>query len=110
MQKVEWVECFIEARERAITKDNILSGWRGVGLFPENMHRILIQISVNEVSAPTPASATNAPALMPFLATSSPPDYSSLHSTNQAFLAEFSKCEIPQNSCATLEWYLRKVA
>lgn len=42
IQKVEWLERFIDAREKAITKENILSGWRGAGIFPENMHRILI--------------------------------------------------------------------
>jgi hypothetical protein len=41
IQKVEWVERFIIAREQGITKENIISGWRGAGLFPENMHRIL---------------------------------------------------------------------
>jgi hypothetical protein len=28
IQKVDWLERFIEAREHAITKDNILFGWR----------------------------------------------------------------------------------
>ena len=38
IQKAEWLERYIEARERAITRVNILAGWRGAGLFPENMH------------------------------------------------------------------------
>ena len=32
VQKVEWMERFIETQEEAITKDNILSGWRAAGL------------------------------------------------------------------------------
>ena len=38
IQKAEWLERYIEAREHAITNANILAGWRGAGLFPENIH------------------------------------------------------------------------
>ena len=35
---MEWLEHFILARDEAITqKKNILAGWKGAGLFPENM-------------------------------------------------------------------------
>src|SRR5271156_6401631 len=34
IQKVEWLERFIEARKYGITKENIIAGWRGAGLFP----------------------------------------------------------------------------
>ena len=44
IQKVEWLEHYIEAHEQAITKTNILAGWHRVELFPENMHRVLLQI------------------------------------------------------------------
>jgi hypothetical protein len=50
MHKVEWLERFIIAREQGITKENILSGWRGAGLFPENMHHILRQLTNYEDS------------------------------------------------------------
>lgn len=45
VQKVEWVERFAVAREEGITQQNILAGWRGAGLFTENMHRILVQLA-----------------------------------------------------------------
>ena len=94
LQKVEWLEQLVVARERAITKDNILGGWRGAGLFPENMHRMLIQIPNTQVvpTMPPPSSTSNT--TTPFLPTSSPPDPSILRSTNQAFLAEISVAEI----------------
>jgi len=38
IQKAEWLVRYIEAREHAITNANILAGWRGAGLFPENIH------------------------------------------------------------------------
>lgn len=94
IQKVEWVERFIVAREEGITKQNILAGWRGAGLFPENMHRILVQLADYEKSAPQttpPQSRTAHPALYP---NSCRPDPSSIHSVNQAFLAKISKTDL----------------
>jgi len=41
IQKVEWVERFMIAKEQAIMKKNILARWSGTGLFPENMDHIL---------------------------------------------------------------------
>jgi DDE superfamily endonuclease len=37
IQKAEWLEHYIKARHVAITEKNVLSAWRGAGLFPENM-------------------------------------------------------------------------
>ena len=91
VQKVEWIERFIEAREQAITKDNIISGWRGAGLFPENMHRILCQLgdhSEEPTVATTPPPTSTPPA--PFFSNSSPPDPATFHTTNQAFMTEIS--------------------
>ena len=91
---MEWVERFIVVREEGITKQNILAGWRGTGLFPENMHRILIQLANYEKSAPQttpPQSHTAHPALYP---NSCRPDPSFIHSVNQAFLAEISKTDL----------------
>ena len=36
LQKVEWVERYIPARVKAITKSNMKGGWRGMGIFPWN--------------------------------------------------------------------------
>jgi len=85
--KAEWLEHFIEAREKAITERNILSAWRGAGLFPENMHRILHQLA--EISSPI---STSPPPTMdtistPFFLSSSPPEPAILQSKNRAFLS-----------------------
>src|SRR2546423_1287642 len=45
LQKVEWMESYIQARKNAITTSNVLGGWRGAGLFPLIKHRILYQLS-----------------------------------------------------------------
>jgi hypothetical protein len=98
IQKVEWIECLIEARDQSITTDNILSGWRGAGLFPENMHRILIQLAGGELpstpTTPPPTAAT----ITPFLPNSAAPDPASFHSINQAFLTELAKTNILHRS------------
>lgn len=40
LEKIEWVENYIKGREIALTKNNILGGWRGAGLAPFNRVRI----------------------------------------------------------------------
>ena len=41
IQKAEWFECFIKARAKAINKKNIEGGWRGAGIYPMNLSKIL---------------------------------------------------------------------
>jgi len=94
IQKVEWLERFIVAREQGITKENILAGWRGAGLFPENMHRILIQLADYEkppTIATPPQSRTTHPTFYP---NSCRPDPASVHPINQAFVAEITKLDL----------------
>ena len=93
LEKAEWLEYFAKAREDAITSINILSGWRGGGLFPQNHHRILCQISDEVISSSTPKRTLTSVETIPFLITSSPPDPITLHNTNQAFIAEISMTE-----------------
>jgi DDE superfamily endonuclease len=95
IQKAEWLERYIQAREKAITKDNVLAGWRGAGLFPENMHRILVQLLDNEIVHATPTPPPTAIDNTIYFPTSSPPDDPTvLQSKNQAFLAEISRKNI----------------
>ena len=87
IEKAEWLEHVILARDEAITEKNILAAWRGAGLFPENMHRILIKLS-----DPQSLPLTSTPPLAntistPFFLSSSPPEPVILRSTNQAFLS-----------------------
>jgi hypothetical protein len=39
--RVEWIELLSYAREKAISKENILSRWRGTGLWPALPIRVL---------------------------------------------------------------------
>ena len=36
LSKAKWVQIYTRARPKALTKNNILSAWRGVGLIPLN--------------------------------------------------------------------------
>ena len=95
IQKAEWLERYIEAREQGITTANILAGWCGAGLFPENMHRVLIQISDKRIAPVTPMPSSTATNNTPYFLTGSPPDdLVTLQSTNRAFLTEISRKNI----------------
>ena len=95
IQKAEWLERYIEARERTITRVNILAGWRGAGLFSENMHRILQQLPDNKIVPTTPVPPSTITNNTPYFLTSSPPDDpATLQSKTRAFLAEISQKNI----------------
>ena len=50
LQKVEWVEKYMEARPLAFTKSNIEGAWRGAGLFPYSPQKVLRKLP----NPPTP--------------------------------------------------------
>ena len=41
LRKVEWFECYIEAREVVFIARNIHGGWCGAGLFPIDKQKVL---------------------------------------------------------------------
>lgn len=51
IDKVRFVKCYAEARERAFSAENIKSGFRATGMYPRNRHAAL---SSAHVSAPRP--------------------------------------------------------
>ena len=84
LQKVEWVEKYMEARPLAFTKSNIEGTWRGAGLFPYSPQKVLRKI-VNSPSSHRPSTPPN-PIPIPITpfhqVHSSPPDASILRSAN----------------------------
>ena len=84
----------MKAREQSITKDNILSGWRGAGLFPENMHRILIQLADRNIPSTQITPLSTAHTTTTFLPNSTAPNPASFRSINRTFLAELTKTNI----------------
>jgi len=81
LQKIEWLEHYVQARLAAITEQNILGGWRGTGIFPRYSHRIIRQLT--GISTPPPASEPTTRTL--YLISSSPPDSNVLWLANTAF-------------------------
>ena len=94
LEKAEWVNCLVKARPIALTKSNILGGWRGAGLFPRNVDRILDQLpQTNESRTSVTTIASNSSPItptrlqQPLFLSSSPPDVELLH-RNNALLKE----------------------
>jgi len=97
IEKVEWMESYIEARVRAFTKSNIEGGWHGAGLFPFDPRKVLRKIGG---SRSTPQSTTPTPPMLPSQTpfhqiTSSPPDSLILRSANIALHQLISTAPLP---------------
>ena len=86
IQKVEWLEGFIIAREQGIMRENILSGWRGAGLFPQNMHRIPRQLTDYKHPAVPNTSLPSHTTHPSFFPDSCNPHLSSVYPINPALL------------------------
>lgn len=83
ISRPEWMEMFIRARTKAVKTDNILSGWRGAGLVPNNPQRVLNHLPRNETRAAfPPATPPEEPNLDFSLLKSSPPDGTELRNSN----------------------------
>jgi len=90
LHKIEWVDKYIPAREKAITVTNIQGGWRGAGIFPFNSHRVLRTI-FESITSSTPSPET----IDPFLISSSPPDATTLRTANEAFNDALQDTAVP---------------
>jgi DDE superfamily endonuclease len=86
LQKVEWVEMYMEARPLAFTKSNIEGTWRGAGLFPYSPQKVLRKLP----DPPTPTRPSTPPNTVPLSITpfqninSSPPDALNLRSADSS--------------------------
>lgn len=89
----EWIELLFKAREKAISKDNILSGWRATGLSPLEPMRVL-----ERIPQPTPEPATriyragDTTNLDLSLLRSSPPELVELSRSNKRFTETLREC------------------
>lgn len=59
IQKVEWLMAYVQAREKAFRKENVLGGWRGAGLFPFDPSKVLHHLPSGDQSR-TPSSSPSA--------------------------------------------------
>ena len=61
LEKVEWMDKYVEGRARALTKSNIQGGWRGAGLVPlcrQRVIRFLPQVILKSAASELPESST----------------------------------------------------
>ena len=81
ISKVEWLELYIKARQKAITSNNISSGWRGAGLIPIQRSKVLRHIP----TLPTRSTTPNQQQSLFQAITSSPPNSALLKEANVTF-------------------------
>ena len=83
ISRPEWLQMFIRARTKAIKPDNILAGWRGAGLVPNDPQKVLNHLSRNTtISVPHPITPPEGRNLNFSLLHSSPPDGTELRESN----------------------------
>jgi hypothetical protein len=91
--RLEWVELLSKARVRAMSKENILSGWRATGLWPATPMRVLRDLPKTSpppaYNAPQQATTTN---LDLSLLQSSPPEPVELLRSNKRFTESLREC------------------
>jgi len=95
LEKVEWVEAYIEVREGALTVDNIRGGWRGAGIVPLNRVRVTHSLPavIMRPTTPPPAPTHNSP-FDNVIAAGVPPDAKVLRSTNVTLREKACKNEL----------------
>ena len=69
IQKAEWLEAYVQARESSFSVNNIASAWRGAGLVPLNRKKALRYLPVEATDNPPALSAVQTPPTSPTKAT-----------------------------------------
>ncbi|ODQ71458.1 hypothetical protein LIPSTDRAFT_73139 [Lipomyces starkeyi NRRL Y-11557] len=96
IQKIEWMEAYIQARSEACTQQNIESAWRGAGLFPFNPQRALRTIVLDTTpELERPRTPTEFDIFDQVFVNSSPPDATSLRSANELLNSAINSDAIP---------------
>ena len=93
ISRVEWVEMYVRAREKALTSNNIRGGWRGAGLAPLSPITVLDKLPVNPSStASPPHTPPQQTDLDLSLLESSPPDGTELRQANALLNTAIKAC------------------
>jgi len=83
LEKGEWVERYMEARDVAITENNIRGGWRGSGLVPLNRTRVTRSLPAVIMRPTTPPALSNQDSIFDtVIDAGTSPDTTVLRSTN----------------------------
>ncbi|ODQ68871.1 hypothetical protein LIPSTDRAFT_7335 [Lipomyces starkeyi NRRL Y-11557] len=107
IQKIEWMEAYIQARSEACTQQNIESAWRGAGLFPFNPQRALRTMVLDTTpELERPRTPTEFDIFDQVFVNSSPPDATSLRSANELLNSSINSDAIPTTP---VRRYIRKL-
>lgn len=91
--RAEWIELLSRARTKAMSKENILSGWRGTGLYPALPMRVLRELPKNSpIPTPQPITPGMTTNLDLSLLKSSPPESVELSRSNKRFTESLYEC------------------
>ena len=92
MSRVEWTEMYIRARCRALTMQNICSGWRATGLEPLSPITVLNRLNPRaDTLQSEPRTPGQTSSLDLSLLNSSPPDGTELRQANALLNSELSR-------------------
>lgn len=95
-QRAEWVTLYQTIRLKALSVENILSGWRGAGLVPFSERRVLSKLPLPlQLQPTTPQQSTPNLNLDLSVLKSSPPDGTELRAANAIFNSALASCEPP---------------
>ena len=89
IQRVEWTEAYIRARAKALTTQNIASGWKATGLEPLSPITVLDKLEQPPSQMPSyPCTPGQSSSLDLLLLDSSPPEGTELREANVVFLSQ----------------------
>jgi hypothetical protein len=92
--RVQWVEMYTRARERALTSHNILSGWRTAGLLPLSPMTVLEKLPARPGPSPPPPHTPPQQIDLDWsLLDSSPLDGTELRQANSLLTSAIDACE-----------------
>ena len=87
ISKAEWIQLYAIARQKAFTTKNILSAWRGAGLYPLNRQKVLRHLPVPSSRPTTPER----PAIQLPRLSISPLSKETLQQANKEFKSKISQ-------------------
>ena len=84
---MEWLTAFVRAHDKAFTVKNILSGFRGTGIYPFLPTKVLCRITLSPSPQPQSRPSTPSNLVTPFneaILTDSPVDFNTVQQANTA--------------------------
>jgi hypothetical protein len=108
IQRDEWVALFQHIREKASTRQNILSGWSASGLLPYHPQRVLkyLPLPARQSTASLPQVPSSTEDLDFSVLTNSPSDGTELKHANTVFVAALASPSCPTSP---IRWYAKRM-